>query len=409
MLTPFANNGSPVRMERSTQLGARRLLCVYENGSLKTDSTYAVPRLASQLLEALAAANAGMQVTAMSADDGNISGVENLGVSPSQWSRLRGRVKGRLSKFLHRPAGIESSTQYLRARAAFQSFGSRDQESAVVLCLTFTATILARKLLPKSRIIYWIHSLPRLGQEQLALEAVDAADAVATPSRAIYTDLFQLLCRNRFTPPVWVIPNCIDEDQFTRLPDESKAQTRSHLGLHQNDLAIVHIGRGPEKGLQIVETALRLCRYQTRNVVLVSVGGQSAPRRRLTPHAEVLEIGRVSPSELNRIYETCDLGVVPSVWWENCPLALIEMMSLGLCTIGSRVGGIPEMVQHKKTGLLVDGPNDVSAWAEALDTAMADDGLRQRLGAEACKSVKGRYNRQQFMERWQLLVNSLCV
>jgi glycosyltransferase involved in cell wall biosynthesis len=360
-------------------------------------------------MELLATKYPKTEFIAVSPADGKIANVRNVVATPGPISQFGCRLAhSRFTKWVPAARGIQTSVAYHRALAAMRGLEPLADGQTVILCMTFTAAILARRILAKARIVYWIHSLPRVGQEKMALEAVNAADAVAAPSKAIYMDLFQLLCRNRFTPPVWVIPNCIDEEQF-KIVAGRRAETRAKLGLSDDDVAIIHVGRAPEKGLLVVQTAISLCEYRDKKIVLVSVGGQQSGRRRISAHAEVIETGRVSPQELNKVYQACDLGVVASVWWENCPLALIEMMSLGLCTIGSRVGGIPEMICHGENGLLVDAPNDVQAWAATIDMALNDVALRVRLGREARQSVERKFSQAQYIEKWEKLLNIIVA
>ena len=56
---------------------------------------------------------------------------------------------------------------------------------------------------------------------------------------------------------------------------------------------------------------------------------------------------------------------MPSEWYENCPLSLLESLALGRPVIGSRIGGIPELIEEGSDGLLVP-PGDAEALAEAI-------------------------------------------
>ena len=62
-----------------------------------------------------------------------------------------------------------------------------------------------------------------------------------------------------------------------------------------------------------------------------------------------------------------DVLCVPSIWAENSPGVVIHALGLGLPVIGSDKGGIPELVEHNKNGMLVP-PNDVTAWQNALES-----------------------------------------
>lgn len=388
----------------------RRLICVYENRPLTTDSMFAVPRIASQLLEQLARRHDQLEIIAASPAGGSISGVRSVAATADRWTRWQSRMlHSRWAKPLPLPRTARTTIPYGRAALALKRLAAAADETTAVLSMTFDAVQLARQISPRARSIYWIHSLPRVGDESRAVAAINAADAVVVPSQAIYQALFALVCRNAFQPPVWVIPNFIDEQQFSVIAPAQRLAVRRRFELGDDELAIMHVGRAPEKGLQIVRTALALCEYAEQKLVLISVGGAATGRRRIGPGKDILEIGRVGPAELNQLYQACDLGVVPSVWWENCPLALLEMMSLGLCVVASRVGGIPEMIEHEKTGLLVDAPNDVRAWACALDSVLASAPRRQSLGRAAKAALGQRFSADQFIRHWEMALGAVAT
>jgi glycosyltransferase involved in cell wall biosynthesis len=64
---------------------------------------------------------------------------------------------------------------------------------------------------------------------------------------------------------------------------------------------------------------------------------------------------------------------------ENRPYAVMEAMSRGIPVVASRVGGLPELVEDGRTGILVE-PDDVAAVAAALRRLQADPAERARLG-----------------------------
>lgn len=81
-------------------------------------------------------------------------------------------------------------------------------------------------------------------------------------------------------------------------------------------------------------------------------------------------LGFVPSDELREIRMRADAVAVPSVWYENSPLAILEAMGEGLPVIASVIGGIPELVSDGENGLLA-APGDVEAWATALRRFMA--------------------------------------
>jgi glycosyltransferase involved in cell wall biosynthesis len=93
----------------------------------------------------------------------------------------------------------------------------------------------------------------------------------------------------------------------------------------------------------------------------------------------------LSPAQVGELLAEADVLVLPSRN-EGQPMAVLEAMAHGLCVVASDVGGIPELVDDGRTGLLVP-PDDVEALVAALRKVLTDDGLRAALGAAARERV----------------------
>lgn len=85
-------------------------------------------------------------------------------------------------------------------------------------------------------------------------------------------------------------------------------------------------------------------------------------------------VGLVSPSDLPDFYRRADLLVNPSVS-ESFGMSLVEAMACGTPVIATRVGGMPEIVEQGRTGVLV-GPGDPIALSDAIAGLLADAPLR---------------------------------
>jgi glycosyltransferase involved in cell wall biosynthesis len=83
------------------------------------------------------------------------------------------------------------------------------------------------------------------------------------------------------------------------------------------------------------------------------------------------------PDRVSDIYDQIDLLVVPSLWPENSPLVIHEAFMAGVPVIGSRLGGIVDLVRHGKCGLLFDPgkPGDLRA---ALRSVLDKPGILSR-------------------------------
>src|SRR5581483_40578 len=93
--------------------------------------------------------------------------------------------------------------------------------------------------------------------------------------------------------------------------------------------------------------------------------------------------GSLSAAEKNYLYSQCDVFVAPSRY-ESFGLIFLEAMRYGKPAIGTQVGGIPEIVQDGKTGLLVP-VESATDLADAMLTLGKDAKLRARLGAAGLK------------------------
>ncbi len=76
---------------------------------------------------------------------------------------------------------------------------------------------------------------------------------------------------------------------------------------------------------------------------------------------------------------------------DGIPVALMEAMALGKPVVATAISGIPELVVHEHTGLLVD-PSDANALADALWRLAGDPALRRRLGAEGRLRVEAEFD-----------------
>ena len=87
--------------------------------------------------------------------------------------------------------------------------------------------------------------------------------------------------------------------------------------------------------------------------------------RREAHHAGIRWRGQLAHAERWRALAEIDVLVVPSIWYENSPLTIHEALMVGVPVIGSDIGGIPELVEHGRTGLIF-AVNDANALEKCL-------------------------------------------
>ena len=146
-------------------------------------------------------------------------------------------------------------------------------------------------------------------------------------------------------------------DMQARFADKTVAihnfiEPKSAEGVDKGDyvLEFGHLSR--DKGtLTLLEVAKRM-----PNVRFVFAGyGAAEAEIAKVPNAEF--VGFKTGNELKELISKAKCSIYPSEWYENCPFSVIESQMYGTPVIGSRMGGIPELIQENKTGLMFEAGN----------------------------------------------------
>ncbi|NPA47830.1 MAG: glycosyltransferase family 4 protein [Thermococci archaeon] len=217
---------------------------------------------------------------------------------------------------------------------------------------------------------------------------------LSNPHRIIAVSRAAKTFIKRFTKvPVEVIPNGVNTGLFHDGWD--KEGLKDELGLDGE--VILYVGRiDPRKGLNVLIEAMR----NVEGTLVVAGAGKNLGKMVRT--AELLGVrnrvrflGHVSYDKLPRLYGASDVFVLPSVS-EAFGIVLLEAMASGVPVIGTRVGGIPEIIDG--CGLLVP-PNDSSALADAINSIINNQHLAAKLGRLGKSKVDRVYSWKKVVER----------
>lgn len=145
---------------------------------------------------------------------------------------------------------------------------------------------------------------------------------------------------------------------------------------------VVFIGRlVVQKGVDTLIRAVPQLETEGALVLLVGDGPDrsllEALVRELGVEERVRFTGFVPHPRVPAVLRHADLLVLPSVY-EEMGSVLLEGMQMGVPIVASRTGGIPDVITHGETGLLVE-PSEPRALAAAIDRVLWDDGLARRL------------------------------
>lgn len=156
-----------------------------------------------------------------------------------------------------------------------------------------------------------------------------------------------------------------------------------------DDGYVLYFGRlSREKG---VETLLQAHECIGNGMKLKVVGTGPLEGKLRTRYPEAKFMGYREGEELKAILANSAFVVVPSEWYENCPMVVLEAMAMGKPVIGSRIGGIPEQIDDGKTGFLFEIGN-VGELGEKMKVLSQHTDMRRRMGITARKKVERKYS-----------------
>ena len=157
---------------------------------------------------------------------------------------------------------------------------------------------------------------------------------------------------------------------------------------------VLFVGRiAEEKGLITLLRAL--ARLQTEfRAVLAGDGPVSEQARELSAQlglgSKVHFVGWKGGEQLYRLYRSCEVVVVPSIWPEPFGLVGLEAMAHAKPVVAFEVGGIPEWLDHEHSGLLVPVGDEVGL-ADAMEQLLGDPALGRQLGQNGLAEVRARF------------------
>ena len=105
----------------------------------------------------------------------------------------------------------------------------------------------------------------------------------------------------------------------------------------------------------------------------------------LTPAPSLRFIG--PRSDLPAIYAACDIAVHCPIFPDTYPTVVLLPMLMGKAVIGSNIGGIPEQIEHNRTGILVP-PDDPDVLASAIMGLLRDPAGRALMGSAAMSTIR---------------------
>ncbi len=199
-----------------------------------------------------------------------------------------------------------------------------------------------------------------------------------------------------------LIPNGIDEHIFKPY---NKQEIRKELKLPQNKKILLFSCAGgtasPWKGGEYIEKVYNTLK-KNKDMFFLVIGGN---KQELIAK-NYLQLPYVTDErELAKYYNAADLFIYPSKA-DNHPLSVIEALACTLPVITFNTGGIPEIVEHMKTGYIAP-QFDVTDFIKGINLFLSDDNLRSNAGIKARKIVEEKFTQELMNSRYLDLYNEV--
>jgi len=249
-----------------------------------------------------------------------------------------------------------------------------------------------------SNIRYWSSTPLRRLRSMITMRLPNQIVALSTSDRDDLTHVLRI-SEKRIT----LISNAVNERKFEPASIADKARLRSHFQIPDGFRVALFMGAlVEEKGCS---TAISAVKRLGGTILLIA--GSGAFRDSLVAEAAGDESVRflATVDEPRDALALADVLLLPS-WTESQPAVLIEAGLMGVPSIATNVGSIPEIVVDGVTGLLVP-VRGVEEMVEALRRIFSDDALAQRMGAAARRHCLESFSIGSSATRWEELLISV--
>jgi glycosyltransferase involved in cell wall biosynthesis len=215
------------------------------------------------------------------------------------------------------------------------------------------------------------------------------------------------------------IPHGVDTERFRPATPDERRDLRRRIGLPQDALVVAFTGRLLRgKGLETLVEAFasqeaHASRSPRAHLLIVGSGNgqalsvEDAIRERVARGdlaGRVTMTGRVE--NVQDYLRASDVFAFPSEF-EGLGLSLIEAQACGLPCIGARTGGIVDVIEDDRTGLLVS-PGQADALAAALRALLSDEARRLALGTAARERALSHFDVRDSVDRYRALFRELA-
>ena len=204
---------------------------------------------------------------------------------------------------------------------------------------------------------------------------------------------------------IQIIRNGTPPEKYADIDQQQVEKLKDHYKLSDGDIVIGSVGRMKEQ-----HQILRALSYLKRPVKVIFVGIESQPNHEsiieqyTLPH-QVYYTGIIDIARVLSYYSIFTMHILASAG-EGLPQVLLESMALGIPSIATNVGGIPELIQHQHNGLLYNN-GDIKMLARLIESLIDDANLIEKLQNNARKTALENFSIEKTIDQYETFFAAL--
>jgi glycosyltransferase involved in cell wall biosynthesis len=237
------------------------------------------------------------------------------------------------------------------------------------------------------------NSLVKLASKMVDGWIAKKSDIIITVSNALKNDLTAELGESRLEDKVSVIHNGIN--QGTNGVKDSRLNFKSELGISESQNLIGFVGRfaDQKQPLDFIKTASLLYK-KNKDLRFVMVGSgpllsqieQAITKYQLSQCLFLLDYR----NDVSEIIKSLDVFVLTSKW-EGLPYIVLEVMAAGTPIVSTSVGGVNEVIENGKDGMLVE-PGNIEGLGAAIIKLISDNAYAKKITENAASKIKREFS-----------------
>jgi len=157
-----------------------------------------------------------------------------------------------------------------------------------------------------------------------------------------------------------------------------------------------------EKGIDILIKSLPLVNLKKYKLKIAGSGQEENKLKELAKNLKLENkikfVGYQSGKGLKNLVSEAKFIIIPSVWHENAPYSILESYNAEKAVIGSRIGGIPEMIRENKTGLIFNA-GDKKKLAEKINYLITHPKKAIQMGMAGKKYLNKKFNQKKYYNK----------